>query len=290
MVNFGRDSRPARLRDQAEGGRRVLGLVVSPAMQRAARARRLRSARRRHLPIPTEGKDILCIAGGSGIAGMLSIIERARPRGLLPRPYRPRLLRRAHPGGRVLSAASSATTPAQRAGTAGGDARPLACAGAGAPRIRSSLISASWQPAWWRMSPDAGDERAVLQHGRLRGRPADHGGLCAAHVDQGGAPVAAVRPLRQVRLSGAGSQSRACPSPLRQRQPNNSRALFRHRPNLLGGFHWLAVSFFGGNAAKKIVASRGAGGWRTGLSSRKRSGRTKHRPALREAGRTTPCR
>ena len=74
-----------------------------------------------------------------------------RPRGLFPRPYRPRLLRRAHPGGRVLSA--RALRPRRPgAGTAGGDARPVPCAGRRRPRIRNSLISASWR-AWWRMSP-----------------------------------------------------------------------------------------------------------------------------------------
>ena len=56
---------------------------------------------------PGDGKDLLCIAGGSGVAGMMSILSRAVSSGHFAAAAGIPVLRRAHARGRVLPPTSS---------------------------------------------------------------------------------------------------------------------------------------------------------------------------------------
>ena len=73
---------------------------------------------------PGLAKHVLCIAGGSGIAGMLSILERAGAGGPLRRVGRPRVLRRPLRARRLLPGRAAGAADAIRV-PAGGHDRAL---------------------------------------------------------------------------------------------------------------------------------------------------------------------
>ena len=104
----------ARRRDSISSSRRSPAAARRSGCSRAALTARASSSSGRSAPrrsIPISRKNILCIAGGSGIAGMMSILV-ARAAGALFRPVRrARVLRRAHATGTGSTSPSCRSSP-----------------------------------------------------------------------------------------------------------------------------------------------------------------------------------
>ena len=104
MVNFGSGvDRLTFVVKQKAGGRVCDWLFQTEVASLTGRELKVFGPLGRATFRPEENRNILCIAGGSGIAGMLSILEHARRAQYFREHTGHVLLRRAHPGRRLLS-------------------------------------------------------------------------------------------------------------------------------------------------------------------------------------------
>ena len=149
---------------------------------------------------PMEGRNILCIAGGSGIAGMLAILEHARSENYF-RDHRAHVFFgvRGLADGFYLQEMSDYVAAAQwqAAGHAGALARGGAC------RDPSAVPSYPARQRHGDGRDDTPDGRPVRRHGELHRRPDADGGRGPAPPHSRRPPTRRLRALRQVYVSFA---------------------------------------------------------------------------------------
>ena len=198
MVNFGRGiDRPA-LGRQAEGRRRAFCDWLFRERCSGQQVNVFGPLGRATFH-PEEGKNILCIAGGSGIAGMLSILERATRRTI---------------SATIQATSSSASARWPTVSTCGELSDHVGRRQTAKLDVTLALsheqAPGATHPHFPRIRlmegmvggrDGAGDGGPLRQHDRLCRRARRPWWTAALrHADPGGAPAAAVRPLRQVLL------------------------------------------------------------------------------------------